>query len=251
MIRKDIIEVQNLQKDYINGKISLSIIQGLNLKVNEGDFAMIMGNSGSGKSTFLYMLGGIDTITRGEISIDKIPLKGRREKDLTILRRHHVGFVFQEHNLVSNLTLQENIFLAGFLVQKDRKLVRERAKVLMEELEIADLADRYPAQVSGGEAQRCAMVRALINSPRILLADEPTGNLNSSSSEKVLQCLLKLNKEGQTIVMVTHNLHAACYGNIVHFMKDGRLEDCQSFRDEDDISQRELSLFEWLRERGW
>lgn len=251
MYTKDIIDVQNLQKDYVNGKITLSIIQGLNLKVHEGDFAMIMGNSGSGKSTLLYLLGGIDSCTGGEIRVNDLPLKGKSEKVLTTLRRQLVGFVFQEHNLVSNLTLQENVLLAGFLVQKNRKLVRTRAQLLMEELEIMHLADRYPAQVSGGEAQRCAMVRALINNPTILLADEPTGNLNSASSERVLQCLQKLNKEGQTIVMVTHNLHAACYGNIVHFMNDGKLRDCHSFMPEEDISLRELSLFEWLRDRGW
>ena len=246
-----IIKVKGLQKDYFNGKNNLSIIQKLNLEVKKGDFAMIMGNSGSGKSTLLYLLGGIDQCTHGDIRLGNYLLNSKKEKELTVFRRKHIGFVFQEHHLVSNLNLLENILLAGFLEQKNRKLVLQRAQFLMEELGITHLADRYAAQVSGGEAQRCAMVRALINNPAILLADEPTGNLNSASSEKVLECLLKLNKEGQTIVMVTHNLNAACYGNIVHFMQDGQLKDSFKFIKEDQIAIREPKLFAWLRDRGW
>jgi putative ABC transport system ATP-binding protein len=246
-----IINVKNLRKEYVNGKNNISVIQGLDLKVSKGDFAMIMGNSGTGKSTLLYMLGGLDKSSHGEVWLYNELLSGKNEKELTIMRRKNIGFVFQEHHLVSNLNLLENVLLAGYLEQSDRQLVRQRAQILMDELEISHLTHRYPAQVSGGEAQRCSMVRALINNPAILLADEPTGNLNSSSSEKVLQCLKKLNKDGQTIVMVTHNLNAACYGNIVHFMMDGKLRDSFKFKEDDDVSTREPALFEWLRERGW
>ena len=166
-------------------------------------------------------------------------------------RRRHIGFVFQDHNLISDLSLKENILVAGYLVNSDRKVVQARAALLMEQLEIASLARRFPSQVSGGERQRCAIARALINTPKILMADEPTGNLNSSASKKVLSCFEQVHQSGQTVLMVTHDPKSACYGDRVLFLKDGALVDTLTFDKQKKLVERRGVLLNWLQSLGW
>jgi putative ABC transport system ATP-binding protein len=251
MIHPAIIRTENLKKIYKTGQSTTGIINNLHCSIFKGEFTIIMGNSGSGKSTLLYLISGLENPTDGKIWFDTIPLHGRSEKELALLRRDHIGFVFQDYNLVPSLTLEENILISGYLSKKTRSEVRQRAKELMETLGIISLAKRLPSQVSGGEQQRCAIARALINHPHILMADEPTGNLNSAAAEKVLDCLAQLNKAGQSIVMVTHDLKSACRGDRVLFLKDGEVMDSIAFDELIPMEEREKILFNWLKEKQW
>jgi len=247
----DCIKTEQLVKNYGSGVFDHAIIKNVNISIPNGEFSVIMGNSGSGKSTLLYLLSGLDAASSGKIWIKNIPVHNRSQKDLAIIRRKMIGFVFQDNNLVPNLTIHENILVAGFLVPGDRKLVNQHARNLMEELGILCLAKRYPSQVSGGELQRAAIARALINNPLILLADEPTGNLNSEASEKILECLSALNRNGQTIVMVTHDLKSACRGSRVLFLKDGTIPENHSYYVDKNHPGTEDELFNWLKNMGW
>ncbi|MBS1597691.1 MAG: ABC transporter ATP-binding protein [Bacteroidetes bacterium] len=251
MIPPTIIRTENLRKVFKTGQSATGVINNLHCSIYKGEFTIIMGSSGSGKSTLLYLISGLENPTDGKIWLDTIPLHGRDEKNLALLRRDHVGFVFQDYNLVQSLTLEENILIAGYLGKKSRSQVREKAKELMETLGIGSLGKRLPSQVSGGEQQRFAIARALINNPHLLMADEPTGNLNSASSEKVLDCLAELNKAGQSIIMVTHDLKSACRGDRVLFLKDGEVMDSIAFDKSVTMEEREKILFSWLKEREW
>ncbi|MEM8508759.1 MAG: ABC transporter ATP-binding protein [Bacteroidota bacterium] len=246
-----ILKTKALGKSFEVGSGTTNGINDVHIEINEGEFTIIMGNSGSGKSTLLYLLSGLDQPSTGEIYLNNTPIHKLDEKAITLFRRNHVGFVFQEHNLISELSLKENILIVGYLTKQDRKVVQTRTALLMKELEIATLADRLPSQVSGGERQRCAIARALINTPKILMADEPTGSLNSASSKKVLSCFKKVHQEGQTILMVTHNPQSACYGNRVLFIKDGKVVDTLVFDSQHSHVQRHEVLLEWLSALGW
>lgn len=245
------IRTEQLIKRYNSGDFYNPIINDLNISISAGDFTVIMGNSGSGKSTLLYLLSGLDAPSSGKIWINNIPLHGRSQKDLAVMRRKMIGFVFQDNNLVPNLTIRENILVAGYLVKGNRKQVNQHADSLMDELGILPFANRYPSQVSGGELQRAAIARAMINDPMILLADEPTGNLNSKAAEKVLECFSNLNRAGQTIVMVTHDLKSACRGNHVLFIKDGTIPVDHSYHIDKDHPEFEDGLLTWLKQMGW
>jgi len=245
------IKTEELVKSYDPANPGNAVIKDINITIRSGDFTVIMGNSGAGKSTLLYLLSGLDNLSSGKVWIDNMPVHGRSEKELAIMRRRMMGFVFQDHNLVPNLTVRENILVAGYLINDRRKQVAEHADQLMEELDIIPLAKRYPSQVSGGERQRAAIARAMINHPLILLADEPTGNLNSESSEKVMECFSNYNGKGQTIVMVTHNLKSACRGSRVLFLKDGSIADNHFYDIDKNDEGTEDNLFTWLKEMGW
>ena len=246
-----VIKTESLSKEFGTNGVPIQIINKLDLEINRGEFTVIMGNSGSGKSTLLFLLAGLDKISSGMIWIDGEPVHNRTEKDLALLRRSHVGFVFQDSNLVPNLSIKENILVAGYLSNTDRNLINARAEALMSELEVSDLASRLPSQVSGGQLQRASIARALINQPVILMADEPTGNLNSESSEKVLDCFDKLAQNGQTIIMVTHDIKSACRGNRVIFLKDGKAVDSYSINQQLSQVENEGLLFQWLKQRSW
>lgn len=246
-----ILQAKNLQKEYRQDKDNLTlVIPKLDLQINKGEFVIIMGSSGSGKSTLLYLLGGLEEASGGEVSI-KGQLIPSGQKENAILRRSSMGIVFQQNNLIPNLTLIENILVSAFLVQKNRKQAKLKALHLMKELGIEDLKERYPAQVSGGEQQRCSIARALINNPDILLADEPTGSLNSSSTENVLKTFSSLHSKGQTIVMVTHEVGAACYGERVVYLQDGEIVDELHMKKDDVRQGKEKALLNWLIEKGW
>lgn len=246
-----ILHAKNLQKEYLLGKDNKNlVIPHLDLDITRGEFVVIMGSSGSGKSTLLYLLGGLDEPSKGELIVSGQPMpSGQNEKAL--LRRETMGMVFQHNNLIPGLTLLENILVAAFLGQKTRREARDRAISLMHELGIDDLQNRYPAQVSGGEQQRCAIARALVNDPEILLADEPTGSLNSSSTKRVLEILSKLHSKGQTIVMVTHEIEAACFAERVIYLLDGEFVDTFRIDPSSNRQANEKVLLGWLTKKGW
>lgn len=246
-----ILQVKNLKKEYSLGRDNNNlVIPDLNLEIKQGEFVTIMGSSGSGKSTLLYLLGGLDDPSGGEVFVNgHLMPSGQNENAL--FRRESMGVVFQHNNLIPGLNLLENILVAAFLVQKNRKAARQKAIRLMNELGIGDLQDRFPAQVSGGEQQRCSIARALVNDPDILLADEPTGSLNSASTENVLEIFAELHSRGQTIVMVTHEIEAACYAEKVVYLRDGIFIDAFSMDRTSDRSKNEKALLDWLTEKGW
>ncbi len=250
-MQETIIQAKDLKKSYFTGKTEVPVINTLNLSLYKGDFTVIMGSSGSGKSTLLYLLSGLENPSGGEIWLEDKPVHTMDEKLITLLRREYIGFVFQDFNLVPNLTFLENILIPAYLVKNDRKALKEKAIALMKKVEILELADRLPSEVSGGQQQRCSMARAVINNPRVVMADEPTGNLNSNSSNAVLNILTDLNKEGQTIVMVTHDIKSACRANRIIFLKDGQIEDDLRFERKESIDDKEDKLLKWLAEKDW
>ena len=246
-----IISAQELRKSYQTGKTEVPVINGINLSLYKGDFTVIMGSSGSGKSTLLYLLSGLEVPSGGEIWLEDKPVHSLDEKMMTLIRREYIGFVFQDFNLVPNLTFLENVLIPAYLVKNDRDALQQRATELMSKMDILDLKDRLPSEVSGGQQQRCSMARAIINNPRVVMADEPTGNLNSSSSEAVLDILTELNEKGQSIVMVTHEVKSACRANRIIFLKDGHIEDELKFDQTIDTEEKEIQLLKWLAGKDW
>ena len=250
-MQEPILQAKQLHKSYYTGKTEVPVINQLDLTLYKGDFTVIMGSSGSGKSTLLYLLSGLEVPTNGEIWLEDKPVHSMDEKLITLLRREYIGFVFQDFNLVPNLTFLENILIPAYLVKNDRKTLKDKALALMKKVDILELKDRLPSEVSGGQQQRCSMARAVINNPRVVMADEPTGNLNSSSSKAVLDILTELFEDGQSIVMVTHDIKSACRGNRIIFLKDGKIEDDLRFDASLSLEEREDQLLAWLGEKDW
>lgn len=245
-----IIRVENLAKTYYSEKAEVAALVDIDMELHEGDFTVIMGSSGSGKTTLLHMLSGLESPDEGTVFLKDQPVHAMSERDLSRFRRRHVGYVFQDFNLIPNLTVLENMLVPGFLVTNDRRELIERAQALLATFEIADTADRLPTEISGGEQQKASIARALVNTPAVLFADEPTGNLNSVASQSVLNVLTDMNRRGHTIVMATHDLKAACRGRTIRYLRDGRLH---SVYRRPVLSDRidENELFEWLSARGW
>ena len=250
-MQEAIIKAKDLDKSYNTGNTNVPVINGINLTLYKGDFTVIMGSSGSGKSTLLYLLSGLEVPTGGEIWLEDKPVHSMDEKMMTLIRREYIGFVFQDFNLVPNLTFLENILIPAYLVKNDRNELEQRARNLMSKMDILELVDRLPSEVSGGQQQRCSMARAIINDPRVVMADEPTGNLNSVSSEAVLNILTELNETGQSIVMVTHEVKSACRANRIIFLKDGQIEDELNFDKSSNNDQKEIELLKWLAGKDW
>jgi ABC-type antimicrobial peptide transport system, ATPase component len=219
------IEVKNLYKFFKLGKESIEVLKDIDFKVGKGEFLSIMGPSGCGKSTLLYLLGGLDSPTRGSIIINGKDYANLNEKKKSIMRRREVGFVFQFYNLVQNLNVEDNIMLPLLL---DGKSPKNYEKELKEILEIIDMSNRRkhtPRELSGGQQQRVAIARALLFSPEIILADEPIGNLDSKSGMDIMKLFKTINNEyGKTIVQVTHSMEAAAYGGRILRLKDGEIE---------------------------
>jgi len=219
-----LVEITNLKKTYQTGDVTFAALQGVSLTLAAGEFVAVMGHSGSGKSTLLHLVGGLDRPTGGTVRIGEQTLNTMDETELALFRRAHVGFVFQFFNLIDNLTVQANVELPALLkAKKDKKAIRRRSQALLERLGIAYQTHKHPWELSGGEQQRVAIARALINNPTLLLADEPTGNLDSTSSEEVLNILSECHTQGQTILMVTHDPLAAARAQKVLFLHDGQL----------------------------
>jgi putative ABC transport system ATP-binding protein len=219
-----LVEIRDLQKIYRTGAVTCEALKGINIDVEAGEFVTVMGHSGSGKSTLLHLVGGLDRATSGCVKVSGHTLHTMSETALAKLRRTSIGFVFQFFNLIDNLTVQANIELPALLANgRNRRAIRNRSNELVERLGIADQARKHPWELSGGEQQRVAIARALINRPRLMLVDEPTGNLDSASSENVLDILSECHERDQTILMVTHDPRAAVRGERVLFLHDGRI----------------------------
>jgi len=234
-----LVEINALRKVYRTGNVDFEALRGISLNVSAGDFIAIMGHSGSGKSTMLHIVGGLDTATSGTVTVGSHALHDLDETALARFRRHHVGFIFQFFNLVDNLTVQSNVELPALLAHRqDRRSVRRRAADLLDRLGIADQAPKHPWELSGGQQQRVAIARALINNPTVLLADEPTGNLDSGSSQEVLTILREFNQQGQTILMVTHDAISAAGAQQILLLHDGNIVDSMIGGDASQVAQR-------------
>jgi len=252
MTSSHIIQCQDVHKSFASAGAKVDVIRGVSLGVSKGEFTVLMGGSGSGKSTLLYLLSGLETHDQGNIEFDGHDIGKMDESRLSLLRREGMGYVFQAFNLVPDLTLLENVLIAGYLGSRSKAEMEEQAVSLLARLGLAELKNRLPSQVSGGEQQRASIARALINAPTVLFADEPTGALNSAAGKTVLDNFASLAEQGQTLFMVTHELRAACYGDRVIYMMDGQVQG--EFRFDiprDEFVQREKQLFSWLTEQGW
>jgi len=219
-----LVKISDLKKVYRTGDVTFEALRGVSLEISSGDFVAIMGPSGSGKSTLMHLVGGLDQPTEGTIEVGTYALHTMNETALAKFRRAHIGVIFQFFNLIDNLSIQANVELPALLSKtKDKRAIRERSTMLLDRLGIADQAQKHPWELSGGQQQRVAIARALINRPTLLLADEPTGNLDSASGEDVLHIMEEFNQQGQTILMVTHDARAAARAKHVLFIHDGRL----------------------------
>lgn len=220
-----VLEVKNLKKIYRTrfGGDQVQALSRVNFSVEEGEYVAIMGESGSGKTTLLNIMAALDKPTEGEVCLDGKPLSGIRDKDISEFRRDHLGFVFQEFNLMDTFNLKDNILLPLVLKGMKYKEMYRKLSSVVKELGIADLMEKYPYEVSGGQKQRAAVARALITDPRLILADEPTGALDSRATDELLALFEKINRKGQTILMVTHSVKAASRAGRVLFIKDGEV----------------------------
>ncbi len=214
------LKAENLSKSFSNGGSMQHVLKNIDLELYKGDFTVIMGASGAGKSTLLYALSGMDTPTLGTITFKDRRISDLSQDGLAVFRRNHCGFVFQQIYLIDSMSVMDNVLSAGLLVNKDKRALVKRAKELFAAVDISEETQKkFPVQLSGGEAQRAGIVRALINSPEILFADEPTGALNSKTGLDVLDTLTKFNEQGQSVVMVTHDIRSARRGNRIDFRR--------------------------------
>lgn len=218
-----ILQGKGIEKRYRSSKMETPVLKDIDIEIKKGEFVAIMGKSGSGKSTLLNILSTLDKSDRGEVFFEGIDISHLTDEDASKLRRELFGFVFQLPKMVRNLTILDNIILPSTRYKTDRKRTIEKARSLMNRLGIEDLADKRTSQASGGQLQRAGICRALINDPKLIFADEPTGALDSKSGMEVLQLFSELHTEGKSILLVTHDIHVASNADRVLFMKDGRL----------------------------
>ncbi len=251
----NILEVNDLCKTYIVNKRQNNVLKNVNFTVSEGEMVAIMGPSGSGKSTLLYAVSGMDGITAGEVRFCGQDIAKMGEKELADLRLDEMGFIFQQMYMLKNLTVLDNIILPACQsdkIDESRKETVSRGQALMRKLGIIDIADNDINEVSGGQLQRACICRSMINKPKMIFADEPTGALNRTSSDEVMEELAKLNSEGTTIMLVTHDVKVAAKCTRVMYIVDGNikgeydLSDCSM-----EMRQRERALNNWLLELGW
>ena len=233
-----ILQVKHLKKIYTTrfGGAQVQALSDVNFSVEAGEYVAIMGESGSGKTTLLNILAALDRPTDGEVLLNGNSLGAIREKDLAAFRRTHLGFVFQDFNLLDTFSLQDNIFLPLVLAGEDYQTMSRKLRPIAEELGIAELLKKYPYEVSGGQKQRAAVARALITEPEIILADEPTGALDSKASDSLLRLFAEINARGQTIVMVTHSVKAASHAGRVLFLRGEESQEAQFRRISDTLT---------------
>ena len=248
-----IIQTKKLCKTFSMNGVQHHVLKNLDLEIREGDFTVIMGPSGAGKSTLLYALSGMDKPTLGEIAFRGETISRLSHDKLALFRRKNCGFVFQQICLMDNMSLMDNAMTCGLLIQKDKKAVAQKAASLFDRVGLPEnVRDKFPAQVSGGEAQRGGIVRALMNNPEVLFADEPTGSLNSAAGTIVLDILSGISEDGQSVVMVTHDIKSAVRGNRIIYIRDGAIcGECalDVYDGEDEKRYDVLSAF--LAEMGW
>lgn len=256
---KQILEVKNLCKTYIINKRQNNVLRNINFNMNEGEFIAVMGPSGSGKSTMLYTVSGMDKLTAGEIIFSGRSIGGLSDKGMAQVRLNEMGFVFQQMHMLRNLSIYDNIIISAYhseqgMTRAGRVKINEHAKELMRKLEIMDIADNDITEVSGGQLQRACICRALINKPKMLFADEPTGALNSRASREVMEEMNMLNREGTTILLVTHDIKVAARTDKIMYIMDGNIQGefvLGKFTEEAALKNREKALNDWLLDRGW
>ena len=224
-----VIDIQGITKTYVNGKLSVPVLYGIDLQVNKGEFVSIMGPSGSGKSTFMNILGCLDRPTTGSYRLNGDEVATLSDDELAFVRNKQIGFVFQSFNLLTKLTAVENVALPMIYAGIDKKTRNERAAALLASVGLGDRMDHLPSELSGGQRQRVAIARALANNPAIIMADEPTGNLDSKSTIDVMNIFRGLYDEGRTIILVTHEPEIATYASRNVVLRDGLIvEDSQN-----------------------
>lgn len=253
----NILEVKDLCKTYIVNKRQNNVLKNVNFTVSEGEMVAIMGPSGSGKSTLLYAVSGMDGITAGEVDFCGKSIAGMSEKSLADLRLDEMGFIFQQMYMLKNLTVLDNIILPACQsdkIKENRKETVQRGQDLMRKLGIIEIADNDINEVSGGQLQRACICRSMINRPRMIFADEPTGALNRTSSEEVMKELEKLNAEDTTIMLVTHDVKVAAKCTRVLYIVDGNIKgeyNLDRYKSDSQLRERERTLNNWLMEMGW
>lgn len=253
-MKKMLLQGRQLSKVFTQGHTKNKVLDQVDVDIYEKDFTIIMGSSGAGKSTLLYALSGMDEITEGTVSYKGQQINSLKENQMAKLRSEEFGFVFQQTHLVSNLTLFENVAVAGFLSKNGgTKEVQRKTQTLLKQMGVEKAENRLPSQVSGGEAQRAAIARAMIGAPGLLFADEPTGALNKSNTIEVLNLLTELNRSGQSILMVTHDIRAAVRGSRILYMEDGKLIDEHTLTPYEKTKEqfRERQIIEWLSTLQW
>ncbi|MCH8945575.1 MAG: ABC transporter ATP-binding protein [Nanoarchaeota archaeon] len=225
MEKRNVIELKNAAKYYIMGENIVKALDGVDIKIEEGDFVAIMGPSGSGKSTGMNLAGSLDIATKGEVYLDGENIALLGESELAQIRGKKIGFIFQQFNLIPNLTAKENVMLPMLFQNTLEEEREERAEELLGLLGLSDRESHYPNELSGGQQQRVAIARSLANNPEVILADEPTGNLDSKTEIKIMEFLTKLNEEGKTIIIITHAPEIAeKYARTIYWIKDGKVE---------------------------
>ena len=220
-----ILTTHQLCKTYMTGSQKVEVLKGIDLEISAGEIVVIMGPSGVGKSTLLHLIGGLDRPTAGEVLIDGDDLFSLRDRELAVFRNNAIGFVFQFHHLLPEFTALENVMIPGMMHGRDFAVAMEKAQSILDEIGLGQRLNHKPSELSGGEQQRVAVARALINGPRLVLADEPTGNLDKQNSEALYELILELNKKhGQTLIIVTHNELMATHAHRVIELEDGKIK---------------------------
>ncbi len=247
-----VMEIKDLCKTYVVDKRQINVLRNVNLKVDEGEMVAIMGPSGSGKSTLLYSISGMDVPTSGSVKFDGQDIVKVKSSELASIRLEKMGFIFQQMYMMKNLSILDNILLPAFeSTQGSREEKIKRGEELMRKLGIIEVADNDINEVSGGQLQRACICRSMINSPKLLFADEPTGALNRTSSNEVMDELVKLNSEGTTIIMVTHDSRIAARCSRVLFIMDGNIQGEYKNDTSIPLKDRERNLNNWLMDMGW
>ncbi len=251
--KKVIIKTDKLSKSFSVGGKQQHIIKNLDMEIYEGDFTVIMGSSGAGKSTLLYALSGMDKPTLGSIEYSNKDITKMNDDQLAVFRRKHCGFIFQQVHLVDSMSIMDNAISTGMLTGQKQKDLKKKADELFERVGISkDLRGKFPSQLSGGEAQRAAMVRAVINDPDVVFADEPTGALNSAGVKAVLDVLTEINRSGQSVVMVTHDIKSARRANRIIYLQDGGIVgECNPGEYISGDKERHEKIRKFLGEMGW
>lgn len=252
-MRQILLHAENLSKSFSNGGTMQHVLKNIDLELYRGDFTVIMGASGAGKSTLLYALSGMDTPSLGKITFDGQVISDLSQDGLAVFRRRNCGFVFQQVYLIDGMSAMDNVLAAGLLVNRDKKALLRQARELFQAVGLTEeTLGKFPAQLSGGEAQRVGIVRAMVNSPHILFADEPTGALNSKTGLDVLDTLSRFHEKGQSVVMVTHDMRSARRGNRILYLKDGViLGECSLGNYVHGDRARHEKLAGFLEEMGW
>lgn len=236
---KEIIKLEKVHKFYHRGENKVRAVDGISLNIKQGDFVVIKGPSGSGKSTLMNLVGNLDVPTKGKIYLDGYDTLKLTESELAQIRGRKIGFIFQQFNLIPSLTAKENIMLPMIFQGKEKYEREERADELLKLVQLENRGDHRPQELSGGQQQRVAIARSLANDPEVILADEPTGNLDTKTGDTVLNFLEKLNKKGKTIVMVTHEEDIGDYANIIHWIVDGKISKTGNKKKKSNTSKNE------------